>query len=266
MNVVYRRKYSLTFNGSGSSGLLPLIFWFFIHFLSNTSGLFRRSVIDDKRPEIGRLVDCPTFIDVDARLVFVANIAGVAAAERGFVSGWPLSWLAGSVFSIGLLFDDNDSFNSESIFVEVNRRSNRSLPSLRILRRPSGSSWNGRKGKWISWLEVITRDSIRGTGDAWFNDWWWLLSSRTLKWKEKRHFLHVNKRQIITSACAVAALNDAVGFSLDVFVIIADFASDGRPFEWCILTSSCGFLLCWLWCACERESLFNLYSNHNFMK
>jgi hypothetical protein len=25
-------------------------------------------------------------------------------------------------------------------------------------------------------------------------------------------------------------------------------------------------LLCWLWCACERESLFNLYSNHNFMK
>lgn len=36
---------------------------------------------------------------------------------------------------------------------------------------------------------------------------------------------------VITSACAVAARNGAIVFSFDVFVIDADFASDGRPFE-----------------------------------
>ncbi len=99
-------------------------------------------MIDVKRPETPRPVDCPTLVDVDVRLVLVVNTAGVAAIERIFVVKWLLSRFVLSVVSPWLLFDDIDSFKSDSIFVELNCKSNRSLASLNILRRPVGSSWN----------------------------------------------------------------------------------------------------------------------------
>ncbi len=52
------------------------------------------------------------------------------------------------------------------------------------------------------------------------------------------------KKKVITSACAVAALNAAIVFSLDVLVIGVTFVSDGRPLERCILTGSYCFLVC----------------------
>jgi len=124
-----------------------LIFWSFIHFLSNISGLRRRSIIDVKRPDTARPVDWPKLLDVDVRLVLVVNIAGVAAVERKFVVWWLWSTFVLSVVSPWLLFDDIDSFISESILAEFNCKSNRSLASLNILRRPVWSSFDEKENK-----------------------------------------------------------------------------------------------------------------------
>lgn len=155
--------FSFTLNGRVSSGLLILIFWFFSHFLSNTSGLRRRSVIDVKRPDLPLNVEWPALLDIDVRLVLVVNNAGVGATERTFVVGWLLSKFVVSVVSPWLLFEDEDSFKSESIFAEFNWRSNRSLASLIVLCRPVWSSWENRMRK---------KDEKKAFEDQ-YQNWWY---------------------------------------------------------------------------------------------
>jgi hypothetical protein len=51
------------------------------------------------------------------------------------------------------------------------------------------------------------------------------------------------KKKNITSIGTAVVLNDAVAFSLDVFVVGTTLISDGGAFG-CILIGSCCFLIC----------------------